>query len=326
MKNHKLKTQGDSLAPIIIFVYNRVDHVRAVIEALLQCHESENSILYIYSDAAKSDYDKEGVNLVREYVSRISGFKEIRIIKQKKNLGIERSEITGIKDVIDRHGKAIILEDDIVVGPYFLRFINDALEKYREKKEVISITGYSFLRDDEARSLPEYSFVQLTSAWGWATWEDRWQLFCNDIGKKEVLSLCNKQIRTAFNHGGNYADMMYHQYLKKAFTWDLCWYWTSFSNNKYTLAPTLTMVNNIGMDGSGVHYNDKTQINRIEAIETREYSGDLPEVVELDEKVDTAITNALINQSAQNEHSSNQIEIIDVIKWAYRSIVIQLQT
>ena len=267
-------------APIILFVYKRLDHVRQVLDALLQNPEVSESTLIIYADAAKTSVDEKGVQEVRDYLKTLTGFANIHIIEREVNWGIEKSEIAGITEVLEHYGRAIILEDDIQVGPAFLSFMNAALEKYEDDERIFSVTGYSFIKEEQICSkLPEYAFIQLTSAWGWGTWKTRWKYFSKHVSDKALLKLCKHSYREKFNHGYFYADMLLSQYKEGYITWDILWYWTVFQQNGLTLAPVRTMVNNIGMDGSGVHYTDKQGKNRIECLEHCA-AGSLPDLVE----------------------------------------------
>ena len=116
------------------------------------------------------------------------------------------------------------------------------------------------------------------SAWGWGTWKDRWEHFAGQLGRKDFGALLNPARRQRFNHGFSYADMIATQFRRGHITWDILWYWTSFRNQWVTLFPTKTMVNNIGMDGSGEHYTDAAGTNRIEDLDTQ-YDFALPEQI-----------------------------------------------
>lgn len=313
---------NENFAPIILFVYNRLDHASKVVEALLKNECASSSILYVYSDAPKDETAERGVKAVRDYVHKISGFKNINIIERETNWGIEKSEVDAISNVINRYGKAIMIEDDIVVGPDFLRFVNLALEKYCNEKKVFSVTGYSFIENSDVDELPEYAFTQLTSAWGWATWADRWNMFEAKVSLNNMLSLCYKHKRERFDLGFHYSDMMFKQYENNYITWDVLWYWTSFINNGLTLIPTKTMVNNIGMDGSGVHFSNKDTKNRIEDISYTLNDFLLPEIVKEDELVNNKIKKALSNLSKKPKRGIHLLRwnTKEWIKWNYRKI------
>ena len=116
------------LSPILLFVYNRLTHTQRCVEALLKNSFASNSELFIYADGVKDGTQQEAVNEVRNYIRSISGFKHITIIERTENWGLARNIIDGVTTQIKKYGKVIVLEDDLVVAPYFLQFMNDALE------------------------------------------------------------------------------------------------------------------------------------------------------------------------------------------------------
>ena len=118
------------LSPILLFVYNRLTHTQRCVEALLKNPLASESELFIYSDEAKDDIQKETVNEVRKYIHTVNGFKNITIIERNENWGLAKSIIDGVSTQVNRYGKVIVLEDDLVVAPHFLQFMNDALEAY----------------------------------------------------------------------------------------------------------------------------------------------------------------------------------------------------
>ena len=179
-------------APIILFVYNRHEHTKKTIETLQLNHLASENNLYIFFDGYKNENDRIKVEIVRSYVKSISGFKSITIVERKKNLGLAESVITGVNEIINRYGKAIVLEDDLITSPYFLKYMNDALDLYENIDEVVSIHGYIY---PVKKELPETFFIRGADCWGWATWKRGWDIFEYD-GKK-LLSILNEKILTA---------------------------------------------------------------------------------------------------------------------------------
>ena len=130
------------LAPIVIFTYKRLDTLQKAIESLKSNELATQSLLYIYSDAARSDNDVTGVTEVRNYLKTINGFKNIEIIQAVNNIGLANSIINGVSDIINRYGKIIVLEDDLILTPNFLTFMNEALNYYQNNSKVYSISGF----------------------------------------------------------------------------------------------------------------------------------------------------------------------------------------
>ena len=167
------------LAPILLFVYNRPAHAKRAIEALLHNTLAAESELFIYSDAARSPEDCKSVNEVRSFIHSVNGFKKVHIIEREKNYGLARSIIDGVTTQVNAYGRTIVLEDDLVTAPYFLQFMNSALEMYKDEPRIGHIQACDFTQDP---SLPDTFLIKWTGSWGWATWDRAWKYF-NPDGK-----------------------------------------------------------------------------------------------------------------------------------------------
>ncbi|MDD4082332.1 MAG: glycosyltransferase [Sphaerochaetaceae bacterium] len=154
-------------APIVLFVYSRLDHTKRTVEALKNNLLADESNLIIFSDAPKNEKSKKAVEEVRKYIHSIKGFKSVKIIERKNNVGLANSIIDGVTKVVNKYGKIIVLEDDLVTSKYFLNFMNDSLELYKNESKVISISGYTY----PVGGLAETFFIKGTDCWGWATWK-----------------------------------------------------------------------------------------------------------------------------------------------------------
>lgn len=250
------------LAPIILFVYNRLWHIQQTVESLKNNYLSGESILFIYSDGPKfNHYDKsitdenlKKVEEVRNYIKEINGFKEVIIIKSEKNLGLAESIIKGVTEVINKYGKVIVLEDDMITSPFYLQYMNDALDIYEHDDNVISIHGYIYPIKGK---LPVSFFLKGADCWGWATWKRGWVLFEKD-GKKLLDTLEKRDLIFDFNFYGkaNYLNMLKDQIGGKNDSWAVRWYASAYLNNKLTLYPGKSLVHNIGNDNSGTHCED----------------------------------------------------------------------
>lgn len=239
-----------SFAPILLFVYNRLDHTQRTVEALLKNKEAEESILFVYSDFYSLKKDEDSVLEVRDFIKKIKGFKEVNIIERAENFGLAKSIIEGVSTVIKEYGKVIVLEDDLVTSKYFLSFMNKALDIYKNNSNVNSISGYTY--PIEEREIDSHTFfLRIPMCWGWATWSDKWIDFeKSDKLIKESLSESNY-----INFGGSYdffAQAKNNQ-KGKINTWFIFWYLTSVKYKRLTLFPKKSLVNNIGHDGTGVH-------------------------------------------------------------------------
>ena len=243
-------------APIALFVYNRLQHLQKTIDALRANTESSSSMLYIFSDAPRGASDERMVNEVRQCIQRIEGFSAVRIIEREQNYGLARSIIEGVSQVCQEQGRAIVLEDDIVVSPYFLKFMNETLRLYECDDRVISIHGYVY---PVMETLPETFFLRGTDCWGWATWKRGWDLFEPD-GRFLLQELNARKLTNRFDLNGAYpyVRILNNQIKGKNNSWAIRWHASAFLKNKLTLYPGRSLVRNIGTDNSGVHCSTTT--------------------------------------------------------------------
>src|ERR1700682_3696549 len=101
------------LAPIALFSYNRLLHIRRTVEALEKNELATASDLFIFSDGAKTEADKKNVDEVRQYLTGIKGFKSVKLISRETNFGLAENIISGVSQIINEFGNIIVLEDDL---------------------------------------------------------------------------------------------------------------------------------------------------------------------------------------------------------------------
>lgn len=247
-------------APIILFVYNRRVHTQRTVEALLKNELASASELIIYSDGPKNDKASEKVSEVRAFINNIQGFKSLKIVEHATNLGLAKSVIKGVSEIIDTYGRAIVLEDDLVTSPNFLTYMNKGLELYSEDEAVISIHGYVY--PITLHTSEKTFFLKGADCWGWATWKRGWDLFEED-GLKLLNEVNSRNLATAFNFNNSYpyTKMLSDQIKNKNDSWAIRWYASAFIHNKYTLYPVKSLIKNIGLDRSGTHSGKEVNYN-----------------------------------------------------------------
>lgn len=264
-----------SYAPIVLFVYNRPDHVRNVIWSLVQNELAVKSEIFIYSDAAKGKEDEKYVQEVRNYINSINGFSKVHVIEREKNWGLARNIIDGVGNLISKYGKIIVLEDDLILSPYFLQFMNDALCVYENEDKVAHIHGCEFFNDT---TLPYTFLIKWAGSWGWGTWEKSWRLF-NEDGNLLLEELKNRRLTKTFdfNNAYGYTRMLQKQVEGKNNSWAIRWNASLFLKDKLSLNAGKSLVRNVGFDGSGTHCGDdnlydsslfmnRLQVNKIEPL------------------------------------------------------------
>jgi hypothetical protein len=236
-------------APIALYTYNRLTHTRLTVEALQKNTLASQSDLIIFSDAPKSKDHTSAVNSIRDYIRQIEGFNSITIIERETNYGLARNIIEGVTEICNQYGRVIVLEDDIVTSPFFLAYLNRALDKYANEKQVWHISGWNYPIDPDG--LEEAFFWRVMNCWGWATWSDRWRHFHKDPVK--LTQSWSRQMIKRFNLDGT-CDFWSQVKLNASGelnSWAIFWYATIFEQGGFCLNPARSLVCNIGHDGSG---------------------------------------------------------------------------
>jgi hypothetical protein len=246
-----------SLAPIVFFAYNRPGHTRQVLEALRRNRFADESLLFIYVDGPKPGASEAAIAAnaeVKKVVRESKWCKEVTIIEAKQNKGLVKSTIEGITKLVNEYGKVIALEDDNLVSPGFLTFMNDALDFYEHEPRVMHISAYA--RPDLAGARvdePTYFFYH-TTTWGWGTWKTAWDKFTPDAMK----------VREAVKQKGNIHKLnmdgtfefywgLYAVAKKGMTSWNTIWHSVVFLHDGLVLYPRRSLVSNIGHDGSGTN-------------------------------------------------------------------------
>lgn len=260
------------LAPILLFTYNRPWHTEQTLNALTLNHLSQKSTLYINVDGPKEDATVEQIErikLVREIVREKKWCKDVIINIADKNITCRKSVITEVTRLLSENESLIVLEDDVVTSPYFLTYMNQALDYYKDRKSVFSISAHCPPPDKVI--IPEdYEYDVYASPrifnWGWGTWADRWNQVNWD--KSFIPEFAKKKYQVkAFHRGGeDMTRMLIDEYAGKTDVWDAQFSYAHFANYALSIVPCLSYAKNIGLDGSGLHCsinnNDTTDISK----------------------------------------------------------------
>lgn len=246
---------SNELSPVILFVYNRIDCTKKTMKALEENELAEESELYIFSDGPKYQEDISKVKEVRSYIEESVDralFKKITVIKAEKNKGLANSVIDGVTDVIGKHDKVIVLEDDCVTTKDFLRYMNGALDFYERKEQIWSVTGYTSQFPRLKKYPKDVYLAYRGSSLGWGTWKDRWETVDWNVSDYKSFRFDIKR-RKKFARGGNgLFSMLKAQMNGKIDSWAIRWCYAQSMQDKYTIYPKISYLYNIGF-AEGVH-------------------------------------------------------------------------
>lgn len=252
-------------APIIIFAFNRIIQLKACVSALLTNVESKDSDLIVYVDGPRHNKNGEAekVQSVRNYVRTIKGFKSLTYHFSEYNMKLAPSVINGVTEVINKYGKAIIVEDDIICSSNFLSFLNQGLDYYEQKKNVFSVSGESIkVKCPEGYEYSNY-FAPRAGCWGWATWADRWNSVDFELKNWEAV----RRNRRAFNKwgGSDCFGLLDGWHKGKNSSWAIRFNYSQFLQGKTTCFPIVSKVMNEGFEDDGTNCK-KVKFNRFKMV------------------------------------------------------------
>lgn len=256
------------LAPVAVFVYARPEHTKKTIESLAKNEFADETEIFIYSDGAKNAKTMEQVQKVREYIDSLPQrnlFKSLHIIKAESNKGLANSVISGVTDVIRDYGRVIVVEDDLISAPDFLRYMNGSLDYYEADQRIWSICGYTFKMDIPQDYKHDVYLSYRGGSWGWATWKDRWDKVDWSVMDYPDFKH-NRRLRQQFNRGGrDMANMLDSQMQEKIDSWAIRWCYSQSKLNMLTVYPVVSRIKNIGLDGTGTHSGISSKYDAIMA-------------------------------------------------------------
>jgi hypothetical protein len=242
-------------APIAVFGYRRPSHLHQALKAIETNPESLLSEVYIFIDGPKPGADNRARFEECQAVASLGyKFGSTRIISRDSNLGLARSIRSGLDYILETHESVIVIEDDIILAPSALNYLNRGLDKYQDNPMVSSIHTYQYPLSHE---LNDCVALRGADCWGWATWKNRWvstsfepKLLLSEIREKGLLRL--------FDLDGNmdYSRMLRMQEKGRIDSWAICWHASMFLQNRYCIYPPKSLSLNIGSDGSGTHSGD----------------------------------------------------------------------
>jgi hypothetical protein len=239
-------------APIALFIYRRPDHARRMITSVQACVGYSESPVFVFADGPARAGDRPGALETRALARSLLGDRAV-FVERDDNLGVDRSIIDGVSNLCDRFGRVIVIEDDLVVAPRFLEFLNGGLQRYEHESKVMQVSGYMFdvppLRQQAVAVL-----LPMTTSWGWATWKRAWAQF-DPLATGWEMLLEDERVRRRFDLDGRfaYSRMLAGEMGKDVGAWDIRWYYSVFARDGLVLFPPRTLVTNAGFDGSGTH-------------------------------------------------------------------------
>jgi hypothetical protein len=246
--------------PILLIVYKRPDATRLVFEEIRKARPQK---LFIGADGPKegNSEDAHKVDEVRKIVQNVDWDCDVKTLFYEKNVGSRITESSAISFFFDNVEEGIILEDDCLPDQSFFRFCRELLEKYRNDKRVMHISGNNFQFGRKVGN-GSYYFSRFSYGWGWASWKRAWNYY--DVEMKSYPAFkAQNQIRNVFKSiimQQYYMDRLDEAYNRQVDCWDNQWGYAIWSQNGICIVPNMNLVSNIGFGPDGTYCTDKDDI------------------------------------------------------------------
>lgn len=294
------------LAPIIVFAYDRPDHLRRTLDALAKNDLASQSDLYIYCDGAREwGGEIEQEDLSKNYIAKRygmmycsekkyaayllrmadtrrvaheqKGFLSVNVVEREHNIGLAENIVSAVTEIVNQYGHVIAFEDDIVTTRGCLTYLNEALELYKDDEQVMHISAWMY--PNKGQFPTTFFYDSPYPAGGWATWERAWKHYNPDT-ENHIRYWQDKWDKFDIE-GENYMSrqllMNFNGQLK---TWYIKWYSSMRRMGGLCLYPGTAMSNNIGWDDSGetslantryniAHPAEYTEVKRIPVVRNR---------------------------------------------------------
>jgi hypothetical protein len=239
--------------PLILFCYNRPDHLANTISSLLRCENSEKYDIHIFSDGPKYQENEDEILQVRSLIKKICGFNSIKIYESQSNLGLANSVILGVSKILLENQSVIVIEDDLEFDENFLNFMRDALNRYETNNAIFSVSGFSPIDVSEI-CFPNESYLSpRIHSWGWGIWADQWNKIDWELSNLNSFFRDNLKVKHFVSGGPDLVPMVIRHLYNEIDSWAIRMAIAASDLNRYCVYPAWTLVNNHGLDGSGTN-------------------------------------------------------------------------
>jgi hypothetical protein len=145
--------------------------------------------------------DMELVRQTQEMVNEITWDAEIRTRFRDSNLGLRKAVVDAVNWTISEYGKAIVLEDDVRVGPESFDYFNFNLDRFKTERTIAHINGYNLVPVENLSQPDRQSRLSIyPESYAWATWDRAWRKYDDDLtwAKNASLEELKSIVGTAF--------------------------------------------------------------------------------------------------------------------------------
>jgi len=239
---------------VLFFIFNRPVHTETTLNELLKQKDYINQ-LFINVDYPCNKEDKmlqdKTIFAVNKILKR-ENFENVVWKKHSSKQGLAKS-IVGLTNHYAAQYKnlsAVVIEDDCVPLPGFMNYMSYYLDKFKNDNSVYTVCGYQYKEDKIITDINNKPIVDVEKTerfnpWGWGFWPNKWKFeWIKSIPEEEFLKIppsVSEFLKIKEFQTGE-IDVWSTTVIHKQYTQGL-----------QTIIPNISLIENIGFDGTGVH-------------------------------------------------------------------------
>ena len=235
-------------APIVMIAFNRPAMLKSTLERLSQASGVEKHDIFMFVDGPRNELDaikqKEIMNVLSYWQTKLP---RIKTYQRSRNYGCRGNIVDAITQIISQYGRAIVIEDDILISRTFLEYMDRALDFYNDDKRIWSINAYQSHNVKVPRDYPYDVYLDpINMCWGWGTWYDRWRevdFDLRDWPRDRNDSVFMDKLNKVGRHLAYMIDL---QYEGKLNTWDVQCTYHVVKHDLMSIEPRYQLSKNIG--------------------------------------------------------------------------------
>lgn len=236
--------------PVILFAHARPNHLRQTLNCL---RDNRVPLIYAFSDGPHTSGKESAVLEVRRILCAID-WCEVMLCERKTNLGLGRSILAGVTEVLHKHKSAIIFEDDLVCVPGTYDYLCAALQHYQDDSRVMSVTGWTHQLVTPKGITDQPYFDGRAECWIWGTWARAWKGM--DTDAKTLMEKCKTQGIDIYRFGADLSAMAEVELQQNI--WAVRFLYWHILNSGLCLRPPWSMVEHIGYDTSATNARNES--------------------------------------------------------------------
>lgn len=247
-------------APVLCLAFNRPDCFSRTLEALKRAGPREYFIA-VDGPRANRPADAVACDEVRRLARSVDWAARLNLKLEERNLGCGPAISAAISWALSRVPEVIIIEDDCLPDPSFLRLCDELLARYRDDTRVMQIGGSNWGAAPARFAGHSYAFTSFAPVWGWATWRRAWELY--DFALESWPRVRSSGLAEGMSVSPRFRRMLeqdWENVLAGRGTWDHQWQYTVLRHHGLSVCPARNLVQNIGFAGGGTQLQSADRI------------------------------------------------------------------